>query len=63
MISMRLVGRLNACIALLLCITTLLATADVQAARAPLDANAILIGRYGNDAPWYRDNIPLFEVS
>lgn len=26
-----------------------------------LDASRILAERFGNDAPWYRDNIPLFE--
>ena len=43
---------------------TLTATAALLAAAAPppaLDANRILAERFGNDAPWYRDTIPLFE--
>jgi hypothetical protein len=32
-------------------------------ARAPLDAPAVLAQRYGGDAAWYADNIPLFASS
>jgi len=36
--------------------------ADPQPVAAiALDADLILAEQYGNDAPWYRDNIPLFE--
>lgn len=28
-----------------------------------IDADAVMRARFGNDAPWYRDNIPLFESS
>ncbi|MFW2829368.1 MGH1-like glycoside hydrolase domain-containing protein [Sphingomonas sp. ID0503] len=32
-------------------------------AAAPIDQDRVLATRYGNDAAWYRDNIPLFESS
>lgn len=38
-----------------------LAGAARRPAPAALDANRILARHFGNDAPWYRDNIPLFE--
>ena len=41
---------------------TLATTALLLAASPPaIDADRVLAQRFGNDAPWYRDNIPLFE--
>ena len=38
-----------------------LAVGAPPVAAATLDPDRILVQRFGNDAPWYRDNIPLFE--
>jgi hypothetical protein len=35
----------------------------VAAAPAPIDADRVAAKRFGNDADWYRDRIPLFESS
>lgn len=41
----------------------LLATGAQPATAEPLDAGRILAERFGNDADWYRDRVPLFESS
>ena len=40
-----------------------LAPLALLVAAAPFDADRVLEQHYGNDAPWYRDRIPLFESS
>lgn len=40
-----------------------LAPLPLLVAAAPFDADHVLKRHYGNDAPWYRDRIPLFESS
>jgi hypothetical protein len=42
---------------------SLLGASASISATAPLDQAQILSQRFGNDAAWYRDNIPLFESS
>lgn len=43
---------------------TFMASAAAPASSPPpLDADRITADRFGNDAPWYRDKIPLFESS
>jgi hypothetical protein len=46
-----------------LALAAILGVASAPAAALPLDAAAILRDRFGNDAPWYAGNIPLFESS
>src|SRR6478752_2927478 len=43
--------------------TTALAGPPASAASPKLDAHAIAQARFGADAPWYENNIPLFESS
>ena len=38
-----------------------LRAASAAAAQPRLDAERILSQRFGNDSPWYRGSIPLFE--
>ena len=40
---------------------TLVLAGMVAAAGAPLDEQAIAKARFGNDAPWYQNNIPFFD--
>ena len=47
--------------AIVLCL--LVAASVAQARPAPLDTGRIAATRFGNDAPWYRDNIPFFASS
>jgi hypothetical protein len=41
----------------------LLTSTALQAASPDLDAHAVAVARFGHDAPWYENNIPLFESS
>jgi len=56
-------SRLGLRLAVALLATTALPLTPVQAAPAKLDAHAVAVARFGNDAPWYEGNIPLFESS
>ncbi len=54
-------SRLGLKLAVALWATTALAGPPALAASPRLDAHAIAQARFGNDAPWYENNIPLFE--
>ncbi len=56
-------SRLGLKLAAALWATTALAGAPAVAASPKLDAHAIAQARFGNDAAWYENNIPLFESS
>jgi hypothetical protein len=56
-------SRGGARLALALWATTALVAPPAMAASPKLDAHAITAARFGNDAPWYEGNIPLFESS
>jgi hypothetical protein len=56
-------SRRGASLALALWATTALAAPPTLAASSKLDGHAIATARFGNDAPWYEGNIPLFESS
>ncbi|MBO9557929.1 MAG: discoidin domain-containing protein [Caulobacter sp.] len=51
------------CVAALLATTALSPGAPNAAPSPRLDAHAITTARFGNDAAWYENNIPLFESS
>ncbi|WBO21561.1 MGH1-like glycoside hydrolase domain-containing protein [Sphingomonas abietis] len=40
-----------------------LGAVPIHASALPLNENDIATERFGNDAPWYEDNIPFFEAS
>lgn len=56
-------SRLGLRLAAALWATTALSSPPAVAASSKLDAHAIATARFGNDAPWYEGNIPLFESS